>query len=85
MRILSWIATALFISAGIDLIKLIVVLRKNRKGENIKIKIKYKDGATVYRSIVNSNDELNEEIEKLKSQIGKDKFDDGKLKISFGI
>ncbi len=85
MRILSWIATALFISAGIDLIKLIVVLRKNRKGENMKIKIKYKDGATVYRSIVNSNDELNEEIEKLKSQIGKDKFDSGKLKISFGI
>ncbi len=85
MRILSWIATALFISAGIDLIKLIVVLRKNRKGEKMKIKIKYKDGATVYRSIVNSNDELNEEIEKLKSQIGKDKFDSGKLKISFGI
>ncbi len=51
----------------------------------MKIKIKYKDGATVYRSIVNSNDELNEEIEKLKSQIGKDKFDSGKLKISFGI
>lgn len=33
MRILSWIATALFISAGIDLIKLIVVLRKYHKSE----------------------------------------------------
>lgn len=51
----------------------------------MKIKIDYKDGATVYHAVANSNDELNEELEKLKSQIGKDKFDDGKLKISFSI